>query len=298
MKSKKIFLPTIILIAALLAISACSVILSIAKKPTVTEGSFPFSITYELNGETITIRDVYKVRYIGNAGYADTKSRVYVGEIGNMGEDNTVFTLKKDQNTRIELCTNFYPDYMMGDSDSDYFKEEAFEPQIYYYDEEEGEYSDYETLLEQGVKLIRFEYPTPIENSLVFSHISYFSSTVVFPTLLIALLSLIATVIFVKKEKGAKYKAIDIVSLILNTVLCFTLVPFVSLIAVLIDMDGGGPSFYNQVLYFIPSFSVLCIAASVAFRRIGWGVKSLVASIISPAVFVGYLIICGVCGLL
>ena len=47
-----------------------------------------------------------------------------------------------------------------------------------------------------NVKLVSFEYPTPIENSFVFSHISYFSGAVVLPTLLIALLALIATIIY------------------------------------------------------------------------------------------------------
>ena len=92
-----------------------------------------------------------------------------------------------------------------------------FEPRIYYYDAQETEYCDEETLAAQGVKLISFEYPTPIENSFVFSHISYFSGAVVLPTLFIALLALIATIIFVKKDKELQYKSVDIVSIVLNT---------------------------------------------------------------------------------
>ena len=194
MKNKKLFLSAIILVVAILAIVVYSVVSSIALKPAITEGEFPFSITYELDGETITINDIYKARYDRNDGYADTKSRVYVGEIGNLGEGNTLYTLKKGENTRVELCTYFYPDYLMGDPKYDYFDNEAFEPKMYYYDAEEQEYSDKETLEAQGVKLISFEYPTPIENSFVFSHISYFSGAVVLPALLIALLALIITI--------------------------------------------------------------------------------------------------------
>ena len=87
------------------------------------------------------------------------------------------------------------------DSEYDYFDNGAFEPRIYYYDAEEQEYSDEETLSAQGVKLISFEYPTPIENSFVFSHISYFSGKVVLPILLIALLALVAIIILVKKKR-------------------------------------------------------------------------------------------------
>lgn len=298
MKNKKLFIPTIILIAAILASATYMVISSIAKKPTTTEGEFLFSITYELDGETVTINDVYRARFVKNDGFANTKSRMYVGEIGNRGENNTIYTLKEDENTCVELRTNFYPDYLMGDPEYDYFDEEAFEPQIYYYDAEGQEYSDEETLLAQGIKLIGFEYPTPIENSLVFSHISYLSSAVVLPTLIIALLALVAIIIFVKKDKELKYKAIDIVSLVLNFVIGFALIPYISIAAMLIDINGGGPDFYYQVFYFFPLIFVLCIAASIALRRKGYGVKALVTELVGPVVFALFLVVCGVLGLL
>ena len=296
MKNKKLFLPTIILAVAILAIAVYSVISSIAFKPTVTEGEFPFSVTYELDGERVTIEDVYKVHYVRNDGYADTKSRVYAGELKSSGEDDTLYTLKKDENTRVELWTHFYADYLMGDTEYDYFDDEPFEPRIYYYDAQETEYHDEETLAAQGVKLISFEYPTPIENSFVFSHISYFSGAIVLPTLLIAILALISIIIFVKKEKEIKYKAIDIASIVLNFVIGFTVIPFVSFLAIFIDIEGGGPELYFQLLYFIPALSVLCTAASVALRRKGYGVKSLVAELVGPVVFALYLIIFYVCG--
>ena len=298
MRNKKLFLSTIILVVAILAIVVYSVISSIAFKPIVTEGKFPFSITYELDGETVTIEDVYKVHYVRNDGYADTKSRVYAGELESSGKDDTLYTIKKNENTRIELWTHFYPDYLMGDTEYDYFDDEPFEPRIYYYDANETEYHDEETLAAQGVKLISFEYPTPIENSFVFSHISYFSGAVVLPTLLISLLALVAIIIFVRKEKELQYKAIDIVSIVLNFIIGFTLIPFVTILGVFIDIEGGGPELYYQVTYFIPAVVTLCIAASVALRRKGHGIKSLIAELIGPTVFALYLIVFYVGGLL
>lgn len=291
MKNKKLLLPAVFLAVAILAIAVYSFVSSLAFKPTITEGEFPFSITYELDGETVTINEVYRAHYVRNDGYADSKSRVYVGEIGDLGENNTIYTLKSDKNTRVELWTYFYPDYMMGDSEYDYFDDYAFEPRIYYFDAEETEYHDKETLAAQGVKLISFEYPTPIKNSFTFSHISYLSSSVVLPALLITILALIATIIFVKKEKELKYKVIDIVSIALNFIIGLTFIPFVTILAMLIDIEGGGPEFYYQATYFIPIFSVLCITASVALRRKGYGVKSLIAQLIGPVVFAIYLIV-------
>lgn len=298
MKNKKLLLPVIILVVAILAIAVYSVCSSIAKKPTVTEGEFPFTITYELDGNEVTVSDVYTARYTGNDGYADTKSRVYVGEIGNMGEENTVYTIKQEGNTRIVLHTNFYADYMMGDTDADYFDFGSFAPQILYYDAEETEYADEETLLAQGVKLISYEYPIPVENNLVFSHISHFSGQVVFPTVLIALVALAAMLVFVKKEKQTERKNTDVISTILNFVICFTVLPFVSIVGMFIDINGGSPDLSFQIMYFIPAFTALAVAASVALRRNGYGVKSLVAQLCGPAVFAVYLIVCGILGLL
>jgi len=298
MKNKKLLLPAIILAVAILVTVAYSVVSSIAKKPTVTEGEFPFSITYELDGKTITVDDVYRARYVRNDGYANTKSRVYVGEIGNLGEGNTVYSLKKDANTRVELWTRFFPDYLMGDSEYDYFDDMAFEPQIYYYDAEENEYYDEETLAAQGVKLISFEYPTPIENSFVFSHISYLSGEVVLPTLFIALLALFAIIIFVRKDKELKYKAVDIVSIVFNCIVCSVYLAFVSILALFIDIEGGGPELYYQIMYFIPAVSVLCIAASVALRRKGYSKSSLITQFIGPVIFALYLLIFYLGGLL
>ena len=298
MKSKKLLLPAVILAVAILATVVYSVISSIAFKPTVTEGEFPFSITYELDGERVIIEDVYKVHYVRNDGYADTKSRVYAGELKSSGEDDTLYTLKKDENTRVELWTHFYADYLMGDTEYDYFDDEPFEPRIYYYDAQETEYHDEETLAAQGVKLISFEYPTPIDNSFVFSHISHFSGAVVLPSLLISLLALIATIIFVRKEKELKYKAIEIISIVLNFLIGFTFLPIVAILAIFIDIEGGGPELYYQVLYFIPAVSMLSIAASVALRRKGYGKISLIAGFVGPVIFVLYLIVFYVGGLL
>lgn len=293
MKNKKL-LPAIILCAAVLVIAVYSLVSNIAVKPTVTQGEFPFSITYELDGERVTVKDVYKAHYVGNGGYADTKGRMYEGGIEGVG--GTLYTLKKDETGRIELWTWFYADYLMGDTEYDYFEDEAFEPRIYYYDTEETEYHDEETLAAKGVKLIDFEYPTPIKNSFVFSHISHCSGRVVLPALLIAVLALVAMMIFVRKEKELKYKAVSIISIVLDFVIGIVAVPIVTILGILIDIEGGGPELYYQIAYFIPAISVLGIAASVALRRKGYGVGSLLTAFIGPVVFALYLIVFSLAG--
>lgn len=296
MKSKKLLLPTIILIVAIFVIAVYSVISCIETKPTITEAEFPFSITYELDGETVTIEDVYKVRYLENSEYGDG---IYAGEIGNRGENNSDYILKEDADGgTIELQTRFYTEFMMGDSEYDYFDEGDFAPVISYYDAEGYEYMDEETLSAHGVKLIDYEYPSPIENSFAFSQITYLRSEVVFPTVLISALAMLAIIIFVKKEKELQYKAVDKVSIVFNFVIGCALTPYVSLAAALVDINGGGDDIYRKIMYYMPSLLILCIAGSIALRRKGYGAKALITELVGPAAFAVFMIVCGFCGLL
>ena len=172
MKSKKLFLPAVILAVAIILIAVFSVVMSIAKKPTITEMDFPFSITYEFKGETVTIDDVYSARYDRNDGYADTKTRVYVGGIESLGEEETAYCIQDNDEGKIVLYTNLYSDYMMGDSDPRAYSGVASIPQICIYDAEGNEFTDEETLEAHDVKIISYDIPEPIENTFVFSHIS------------------------------------------------------------------------------------------------------------------------------
>lgn len=280
MKSKKL-LPVIIIAVAVLAMAVCSIISGIAYKPTVTEGEFPFSITYELNGETVTVEDVLSVRYDRNDGYTDTKSRIYIGVIDGIGEEN-VFHYELENGSFI-LNTKLYADYLMGDTEYDYFDDEEFAPQMLYYDAEGTEYTDEETLAAHGMKLVSYEYPTPIENSFVFSHISILNNTVILPTLVIGLLALIATVIFVKKDDNYVKKPISVVSTIFNFLFCLTFVPFFALIIWISDVIGDNAGVLNQMLYFIPAFELLCVTASVALRRKNCAVIGFLVQFAGPA---------------
>ncbi|MBR4950889.1 MAG: hypothetical protein IKZ23_02935, partial [Clostridia bacterium] len=167
-----------------------------------------------------------------------------------------------------------------------------------YYNAVYEEFTDEETLTEKGVKLISYEYPTPIENSFSFSHISYFSGAIVIPGVLIALLALLAIAIFEKKDNLSRFTVVNTVSVVLNFVICLTLLPFLTVAGALADINGGGPELDRQILYFIPIFTALCVAASVALRRKGNAAKSIVVQLLGPAVFTVYLIVCAALGLL
>ena len=295
MKNKKLFLPTIILAVAIVLTMISAVVAGIALKPKVTEGEFPFSITYELDGETVTIKDVYKVHYEKLGGY---KSRVYSGEIGNRGEDNTIYNLKKDDVGRVELWTHFHPDYLMGDSEYDYYDDEAFEPKIYYYDAQETESHDEETLAEHGVKLISFEYPEPIKNSLTFSHFVFPESEVIFPSIITAFLAWIATLIFVKKDEEYIRKPINIITIVFNFIIGLVVLPFFTIIAGLLSALGDIGNIMNLLQYLLPALTLLGITASIGLRRKLYGKSALIVQFVSPAIFAVIVIISSCLGLM
>ena len=286
MKSRKMVLPIIILMAGILAMTAFAIINGVSKKPTITEGDFPFSITYELEGKTETIEGVYSVSFVGHGGYADTKGRIYEGKIvGMQNESDNFYVLKESKEGYLVLLTNFYADYLMGDPQYDYLMGEEFEPKLLYYDSEGIEYTDEETLLDQGVKLIRWTYPMPVVNELVFSHISIMSSEVVLPMLFMGVLTLLVMLIFVKKDKKVVQGKIDKISAILNFIIGIVVIPFMTIVGSFIDINGGSSEWGHQMLYVLPSFSVLCIAASVGLRRKGVKKGGLAVQFVGPVLF-------------
>lgn len=286
MKSKKIFLPVIILGAAIVVMSFYAVIGSRAYKPVITEKEFPFTVTYELDGKTETIESVMKAYYTGNGGYADTKTRQYKGEIAGLSnEAGGFYILKENEAGCVMLNTKLYPDYLMGDPEYDYFSDDCFEPQILYYDADGAEYTDAQTLAAHGIKLIAWEYPDPMENTLVFSHISYLSGAMVIPLALIALVALLAVIIFVKKEKEYIKKPLDSISLIFHFVIGFAAVPFLTIFGVLSDINGGSGQITQQMGYLAPAITILGLAASIGLRRKGFSKSGFIVQFTGPVVF-------------
>ena len=286
MKTNKMRLPMIILAVTIFVMAAYVLVSCIAMKPTVTEQDFAFSITYELDGETKVISEVYSVRYVGNSGYSDTKERVYYGEIVGVQESRMLVIKENADGSSICIDTQLFEDYLMGEPDCSYFDQGNFEPIMIYYDREGIGYYDEESLLAQNVKLISWEYPEAIENTFVFSHISIMSGEVVFPLLAIAILAMLAVIIFVKKEEGLVYTPVEKVSRIFNFIVGIITVPFFAVSTMLLDITGDNDNFVCQALYFTAALTVLGIAASICLRRKGYGKAGLIVQFVTPVLFI------------
>ena len=273
------------------------IIAGISLKPNVTESEFPFSITYELDGETVTINDVYKAYYKKDLRF---KQRMYDGEIGNRGENNTHYILKEDETYRIELSTHFYPDYLMGDPEyNDYYVEEPFEPRIYYYNAEGAECTAEEILVNRSAKIVSFEYPEPIKNSLSFSHFVFPEDEVIFPSMIIAFLAWLATLIFVKKDSEyIRRKLINIITIVFNFIIGLIVFPFFTIIAYMLSALGDIGNIMNLLQYLLPAITLLGITASIGLRRKLYNKSALLVQFIAPGIFAVEVIISSCLGLM
>lgn len=271
---KKFKLPIIVAAVTLVAMIVVTMMLSVAKKPSVTEAQFPFSITYEYDGEVRTYSGTFVAVFTGNGGYADPTNRCYKGYLLETGEEGEpgVCVEQNPDGSHIRLYSRLIADYMLGEPGY----ELDCRPSFVYGDAEGADHEDEETLLAQGVKLISYDYPEPIDNTLVFSHFTYMSGVVVLPLLLVSILAFLAIVIFVKKDEDVSYGLIDRVSLLANIPMAVIVLPILTVFGMFADIVGGGPELSYKLGYLSSSFTVLGIAASVCLRRKGYSKSGLV----------------------
>lgn len=167
-----VLLPVLLIVSGLLGWASLSIIGTwlfnpTPPKPEVTYGEFPFEIVYELDGETVTIQDVYICEYDGiGANEGSGKHRTWKGYFQSTGDDT--FVLLQDGNTTL-ACAVGYPEYYMSDPCT---PNNEYVPYIYYiispdkFGGTSSGVSDIEPLLEQyKLKLISWEISEPIQNS-------------------------------------------------------------------------------------------------------------------------------------
>ena len=224
MKAKKLVWVIVILAAAIIAMTVYDTISNIAYKPTVSEMEFPFSVTCEIDGETQMVEGVYVASFTGHGGYADSTQRIYNGIIvGREDPLGTTYLLNDEGN--IYLYTNLYAAYLLGDPTYDYFDNSEFRPELAYCDPDTGEYLDEQSMAQKGIRLVSWDYPQPVENTFVYSHISYMTGSDAFPLTLIAAAALLAVILFVRRDKTIEKQWADTVSIIVNIAIGVITVP-------------------------------------------------------------------------
>ena len=149
---------------------AFAVLMTQPPKPQITYGEFPFNITYEINGEIMTYKDVVICEYegiksLGTAG----KERKWSRKLKS-GNDYVVLLQSKTNDSPFEIYMPIpgLPEYYMGDfkkSKSDYEHSIKDVRYLGYKQNNINHSISQEDVWEQyRIKIINIECSSPIEN--------------------------------------------------------------------------------------------------------------------------------------
>lgn len=281
MKIKKLSSVKIILILTLIAYIVATLTFCYTTKPEVAKGEFPFSITYEYKGETKTLTGVMKCEYSGSYTIWNEHRRYWDSEDKYINPENPEYPHIIEQNDELQTTLAVQADmsagYFMGDPlYKDYYSvygREKPEPYIEYYDYKNdislNDENKDEVLASIGFKIVDFTYAEPIENKFYFSGIQYKADNVMI-FVLIFVLFFLACLIFVRKNTEYKYSKLDTVGIVFNFLIGIFAVPFITIFCFFFGIIESSIEIVNQIVYNIPSISILCLGLSVVLRRKGF----------------------------
>lgn len=173
MITKKKAIMRAILSGVIVCLLSLSFVSCFPPTPTIKYAEFPFELTYEFDGEIITVEDTYVCKFNGYGANEGTGIyREWKGYVKSTGEEDIL--LIEDDNILI-FCSIGSAKYYMGDPE--YFAdgiarpEYRITPSIYYveYPNELGGKTigrlENEHLEKYKIKLISWKLSDPIENS-------------------------------------------------------------------------------------------------------------------------------------
>ena len=109
--------------------------------------------------------------------------------------------------------------------------------------------------------------------------------------LAIAVLTIIACAVFVKKGSDVSYSILDKVSVVFNFIIGLIVIPFFTLVIFIFPLVMNEESIMYQIYLCIPAISTFAIAASVALRRKGFKKSSMIVQFVCPALFIVSLVL-------
>ncbi len=276
-------LSIILAVGLVLAIAAC-LLTGIVKAPVITEQDFPFTVTYRLDGNTKTLEGIYRCHFRSTGNGTDPLDRYYEGEhLLNPAEEHpAAYTIAQKDGLELCIVTVFSNRNLMGDADG---KDFHYNPYLAVMDSEGMEYSDEETLSLFDAEIIDWVYPQSVDNSFRFVGFSSLHDDSMFAMLVVGILMIVACLIFVKRDTTVPYKALDKLSIVLNCIICFVAIPFITLITTLLQITMGGDELAYQICMCIPALTAFTVAASIALRRIRFTKAGFFVQFIGPVLF-------------
>jgi hypothetical protein len=107
----------------------------------------------------------------------------------------------------------------------------------------------------------------------------------------VALLTVLACVIFVKKDKSLAYNMLDVFSIVLNFAICILVIPFITITSAFFQLTISTDSIFYQIFMFIPALTAFAVAASIALRRKGFRMAGFLVQFVGPVIYIIPLII-------
>ncbi len=289
MNSKKMKLPIVILVIGLILAVASCLCTGIMKEPTIKEHEFDYSVTYRLDGEVKTYKGSYCCSFIGYDVHDDPTLRLYDGVHkidGNVTE--SWFTVAHKDGVELSLIIDLNADYLMGDPEKYEYVSDNEDP---YLEAVDADGPTVEISEEFDAEIISWEYPEPIENSFKFVGFSRLYAISMVAMLAIAILTVIACTIFVRKAKDVQYKLLDTFSIAANFIIGFMAIPFITVVVFSLPLVMDSDSLIYQIYLCIPALTAFTIAASVALRRNGFRKFGFFVQLVFPVLFFAEIIV-------
>ena len=284
MNIKKIKLPIIIIaIGMILAVVSCF-LTGIIKEPMIKDHEFDYSVTYRLDGEVKTYEGSFKCSFNGYDGHDDPTSRLYKGQYthsGNVFDSSSAIIAQKD-GVEISIVTELDAAYLMGDPDKFEYEPGNADPYLSAID---SNGIAVEFIEEFDVEIISWEYPEPIKNSFKLIGFSRLYAISMLTMLLIGFLTIIACIIFVKKDPDIRYKVLDRISIALNFIIGLWVTPFITIVVFMFPLTMDPEALIYQIYLCIPALTAFALAASVALRRKGFTKSGFFVQFIFPVLF-------------
>lgn len=294
MKNKSLKTPLMIIAAGLVLCLVACLFAGMIKAPVITEQDFNYAVTYQINGETKTIEDVYRVRFVSTGKGTDPHYRYYEGFYladPNTGEP-AHHVLANQDGLKLRVVFTFPHDYLMGDSDiAETYNGAIPDPYLAAYDSMGVEYTDEETLEKFGAELISWETPQPIENNLAFSSIVMLHDGSMLLMLLIGYLAVVACMIFVKRDKTLPLNALDKVSVLFNFLIALLVIPFMTVVVLLMQIYVSGDELIYKLDLCVPVISAFTLASSIVLRRRDYRKAGFFIQFAGPVLFVIFAIL-------
>ena len=284
MMCNKLKIPAIILVIGLILSVAACLLTGRLYEPTITQQEFSFSVTYRLDGETKTLEGTYTSYYTGHGADADPLDRLYHGSFITDASDPHPGEYTIAQKNGKELCivVIFSDSLLMGDAEVD---DDHYEPYLAVLDEMGDEHDEAHIVGQFNAEIISWEYPEPIENTLVFQGFSHLHTESMLAMTLVGLLTIVASLIFVKREQPAPYVPLDKLSVLLNFAVVLVAIPFITLVVALTSLTLSTESLLYQFALCLPAITAFTVAASLCLRRKGFTKVGLFIQFVGPALF-------------